>query len=245
MPSNPGALEDSGRFADVIHPAQKSPSLFSRADWRMIAYIGLFLLLIYQVALPFLMILWTSLKTVRPGEPDFLTLAFSLANFARALDSAAFWYAAWNTIVFVGASTILVFVLGAFVAWAVERTNMPLAQFFGMMMIARVIIPGVLITISGILLASSNIDLLNHIVRDIFGVRRRTMRMRDRRSGAIRMRRTLGTRSHSCFQDVPHTSRAPASMCREEEERPCIDEQWAGDPLQDGNVSPHQNGVVT
>ncbi len=151
--------------------ARSAPSLLSRLDWRLIAYAGLFILLIYQVALPFLMIVWTSLKTVRPGEPEFLSLAFTLQNFARAFDSNAFWTALWNTIIFAGASTILAFVLGVFVAWAVERTNMPLARFVGVMMIARIIIPGVLITISWILLASPNIGILNHIVRDLFGVR--------------------------------------------------------------------------
>ncbi|MBX9761188.1 MAG: iron ABC transporter permease [Beijerinckiaceae bacterium] len=156
---------------DVTIPEPPKPSLLSRADWRLVAYVGLFALLIYQVALPFLMIIWTSLKTVRPGEPEFITFTFSLDNFARAFASEAFWIALRNTLVFASASTALAFVLGAFVAWAVERTNMPLAKFFGVMMIARVIIPGVLITISWILLASPNIGLLNHIVRDLFGVR--------------------------------------------------------------------------
>lgn len=163
---------DTSQMRDSLTPsAPVTPSLISRADWRLVAYIGLFGLLIYQVALPFLMIVWTSFKTVRPGEPDFLTLVMSLANYYEAFESDAFWSAVWNTVIFAGASTVLAFVLGAFVAWAVERTNMPLARFVGMMMIARIIIPGVLITISWILLASPNIGILNHLIRDIFGVR--------------------------------------------------------------------------
>ncbi len=47
--------------------ARSAPTLLSRLDWRLIAYAGLFILLFYQVALPFLMIVWTSLKTV-PGR---------------------------------------------------------------------------------------------------------------------------------------------------------------------------------
>ncbi len=50
------------------------------ADWRTIVLGALVLLLIYQVIIPFAMIIWTSLKTARPGEPAFMDFAFSLAN---------------------------------------------------------------------------------------------------------------------------------------------------------------------
>ena len=169
--ANTQAVNETCMRDEIARTAPVSPPLLSRIDWRLIAYIGLFFLLFYQVALPFLMIVWTSLKTVRPGEPDFLSFVFTLQNFARAFDSEAFWTALWNTIIFAGASTIIAFILGVFVAWAVERTNMPLARFIGVIMIARIIIPGVLITISWILLASPNIGILNHLVRDLFGVR--------------------------------------------------------------------------
>jgi iron(III) transport system permease protein len=170
--SSHAEVTNKGGMSDDARPAtHQAASIFARADWRLIVYIGLFGLLLYQVALPFLMIIWTSLKTVRPGEPEFLSLAFSLNNFSRAFASEAFWVALQNTLVFASLSTLLAFVLGAFVAWAAERTNMPLARFVGMMMIARIVIPGVLITISWILLASPNIGILNHLVRDIFGVR--------------------------------------------------------------------------
>ena len=34
------------------------------------------------------MIVWTSLKVSQPGDPDFLTSAFSLANYVRAFGTA-------------------------------------------------------------------------------------------------------------------------------------------------------------
>ncbi|MDB5545180.1 MAG: hypothetical protein JWO64_2329 [Hyphomicrobiales bacterium] len=145
--------------------------LSRKIDWRIFAFVALLLVLLYQVAVPFLMIVWTSLKTVRPGEPDFITLIFTLSNYVRAFSSSSFWTAAWNTLLFAGASTIVSFVLGAFIAWVVERTNTPLARFIGTMMVARIIVPGILITVSWILLASPNIGILNLVVRDLFGVR--------------------------------------------------------------------------
>jgi len=82
--------------------------------------------LAYQVVVPFLMIVWTSFKTARPGEPEFLEFTFTLANYIRAFDSPSFWRTTTNTLTFALASTLLAFVIGAFIAWVVERTNTPL-----------------------------------------------------------------------------------------------------------------------
>src|SRR5688500_5100894 len=119
-------------------------------DWRSIVLVLLVMGLVYQVVVPFLMIIWTSLKTARPGDPEFLSLSFTLANYARAFGSPSFWSATWNTLYFSVVSTVLAFVLGAFVAWVVERTNTPLARLIGLMLIGRIVIPGILITLSWI-----------------------------------------------------------------------------------------------
>ena len=155
------------------------PKRFARAttprrlalDWRQIALVLLALLLAYQVIVPFLMIIWTSLKTARPGEPEFVSFTFTLANYVRAFGNWSFWSATWDTLTFSVASTLVAFVLGAFVAWVVERTNTPLAQFIGLVLIGRIVVPGILIAISWILIASPNIGLLNQIVRDLTGIR--------------------------------------------------------------------------
>src|SRR5256714_9451366 len=139
--------------------------------WREISLALLIVFLVYQVVIPFVMIIWTSLKTARPGEPEFLSLTFTLANYARALGSASFWRTTWNTLSFALASTAFAFVIGAFVAWVVERTNTPLAKFIGFLLIGRVVIPGVLIVISWILIASPNIGLVNQMARSLTGVR--------------------------------------------------------------------------
>jgi iron(III) transport system permease protein len=139
--------------------------------WRELTLALLIALLAYQVVIPFVMIIWTSLKTARPGEPEFLTLSFTLANYARAFASASFWRTTWNTLSFALASTLTAFVIGAFIAWVVERTNTPLARFIGFLLIGRVVIPGVLIVISWILIASPNIGLVNQLALKFFGVR--------------------------------------------------------------------------
>ncbi len=140
-------------------------------DWRLIVLVLLGFLLAYQVVVPFLMIIWTSLKTARPGDPAFVSLSFTFANYVRAFGNWSFWSATWNTLTFAVASTAVAFVLGAFVAWVVERTNTPLARFIGLVLIGRIIVPGILIAIAWILIASPNIGLLNQVLRNVTGIR--------------------------------------------------------------------------
>jgi iron(III) transport system permease protein len=143
----------------------------SSFGWRSVVLALLIAFLAYQVVVPFLMIIWTSLKTARPGEAEFLDLTFTLANYVRAFDSPSFWRTTTNTLAFALASTLLAFVMGAFMAWVVERTNTPLARLIGFLLIGRIIIPGVLIAISWILIASPNIGLFNQIMLQVTGIR--------------------------------------------------------------------------
>jgi len=137
-----------------------------------IVFVCLVAILIYQVLLPFLLIIWTSLKVAHPGDPEFLKLSFTTANYFRAFAIREFWEASLNTFYFASVSTLFSFLLGTFLAWTVVRTNTPMAQFIGMITLGRIIIPGVIITISWILLASPSIGILNYFITETTGVRR-------------------------------------------------------------------------
>lgn len=147
----------------------KGPPLMSGGR---VVVIGLLVVLSYQVLFPLLLIIWTSLKTIRPGEPGFLELSFTLANYARAYGIREFWEASLNTLYFASLSTLCAFFSGTFLAWVVERTNTPLAKTIGMITLGRIIIPGVMITISWILAASPSIGVLNHLINSLTGVPR-------------------------------------------------------------------------
>lgn len=129
------------------------------------------LILLYQVVIPLLMVVWTSLKVERPGEAGFFDLSFSFANYIRAFGSTSFWQATWNTLYFAVVSTVLSFGLGTFLAWVVHRTNTPFARLIGVITLGRIIIPGILITVSWILLASPSIGVLNHALEAITGIK--------------------------------------------------------------------------
>jgi iron(III) transport system permease protein len=137
-----------------------------------IVVIGLVAILAYQVLVPLLLIVWTSLKTIRPGEPGFLELSFTLANYARAYGISEFWEASLNTLYFAFLSSFCAFFCGTFLAWTVERTNTPLAKLIGMITLGRIIIPGVIIAISWILSASPSIGVLNYVINALTGVPR-------------------------------------------------------------------------
>ena len=137
-----------------------------------IVLIGLSVILLYQVAVPLGLIIWTSLKTIRPGETGFLDFSFTLANYSRAYGIGEFWRASVNTLYFALATTVLAFIWGTFLAWTVERTNTPLARLIGLVTLGRIIIPGVIITVSWILMASPSIGILNHLIAALTGVSR-------------------------------------------------------------------------
>jgi iron(III) transport system permease protein len=137
-----------------------------------VVFVCLVAVLVYQVLLPFLLIIWTSLKAARPGDPGFLDLSFTIANYIRAFAIREFWEASLNTLSFALVSTLFSFVLGTFLAWTVARTNTPFAQLIGVVTMGRIIIPGVIITISWILLASPSIGILNYFIESMTGVKR-------------------------------------------------------------------------
>ena len=153
-------------------------SLRRGADGRLLisggglVFVCLFVILVYQVLLPFLLIIWTSLKVAHPGDPGFLDVSFTLANYIRAYGIRQFWDATLNTVYFALVSTLFSFLLGGFLAWTVARTNTPLAPLIGLITMGRIIIPGVIITISWILLASPSIGVLNYFITAMTGVRR-------------------------------------------------------------------------
>lgn len=134
--------------------------------------IGLVLILAYQVLLPLVLIVWTSLKTIRPGAPGFLDLSFTLSNYARAYGIREFWESSLNTFYFAAATTLCSFVCGTFLAWTVERTNTPLARMIGTITVGRIIIPGVMITVSWILMASPSIGVLNFLMNSLTDIPR-------------------------------------------------------------------------
>ena len=62
------------------------------------------------------------------------------------------------------------FLIGTFLAWVSERTNTPFKKLFMVMALIPFIIPGILSTISWILLLSPKIGLINIVIKEALGL---------------------------------------------------------------------------
>lgn len=139
-------------------------------DWRYVIFGGVILVLVYQVAVPLVVLIWASLTEARPGSPDFFLIdQATLANYAESLQSPYLYEALWNTTVFTTGVTVTAFVLGSALAWLVVRTDMPLRGLITVLCLVRLIVPGILTTIAWVFLAGPEIGLLNTLARNVFG----------------------------------------------------------------------------
>ena len=128
-------------------------------------------ILLYQILIPLLVLVFGSFKTVPPGHPDYLTLRLSLENYIRAYGSPRFWTATGNSLVFASWVSGLAFIVGTFLAWVTERTNTPLRRLIFILAIVRIIMPGILITISWVLLLSPQIGVVNQLLQSLLGLK--------------------------------------------------------------------------
>lgn len=125
------------------------------------------LLVALLTLLPLILLLIGAVTVGRPSDSDF---AFTLDNLVRAYTNTAVWGAAANTLVYsVGVSAVAV-VLGTFLAWAVERTNMPFRNLVFVLTVVRLVFPGILLVVSWILLLGPSAGWFNVWLSDLFGL---------------------------------------------------------------------------
>jgi iron(III) transport system permease protein len=97
--------------------------------------------------------------------------AFSLDNFVEAYSSWHILGLLRNSLLFALASAVITFVLGASVAWVVERTDAPGAGLFHTLALLSFAIPGLLIAMAWIFVFSPNIGWGNALLKSAFGLR--------------------------------------------------------------------------
>jgi iron(III) transport system permease protein len=96
--------------------------------------------------------------------------AFSLENFVEA-------YASWhilrllrNSLIFAVASAAITFIMGASIAWVVERTDAPGASLFHTLALLSFAIPGLLVAMAWIFVLSPNIGWGNAWLKSVLGL---------------------------------------------------------------------------
>jgi iron(III) transport system permease protein len=96
--------------------------------------------------------------------------AFSLDNFVEAYSSWHILRLFENSLVFAAGTALTTFVMGALVAWVVERTDAPGAMLFHALSLLSFAIPGLLMAMAWIFVFSPNIGWGNAVLKSLFGL---------------------------------------------------------------------------
>lgn len=134
-------------------------------NWRTLLLLGFVGTVLYLILTPLLMILYGTFRDGPPGT----AASFTLQNYIRAYGNVELLYLAANSVFFALGAAFLSFIFGAFLAWVTERTNTPLKGFIYVLVLFPFVIPGILITVSWVLLLSPNIGVVNWFFTEILG----------------------------------------------------------------------------
>jgi iron(III) transport system permease protein len=120
---------------------------------------------VYLGIVPLGFLLWQSFFTPQTAAK---AAVFTLGNYQQAYGSADTWVLFWNSLKFATGTAILAFVIGTALAWMNERTNTPFKALFFALSLIPLVIPGILFTVSWILLGSPKIGLINLALQKVF-----------------------------------------------------------------------------
>ena len=139
----------------------------NRINSQSLILVGCTLFVLYLAGIPLLMLLYGSIRSAPIGEPG---AHFTIANYVKAYVDKEFYLLLLNSVYYALGTCTLTFLIGTFLAWVSERTNTPLKKLFMVMSLIPFIIPGILSTISWILLLSPKIGLINIVVKEALGL---------------------------------------------------------------------------
>ena len=114
---------------------------------------------------PLAFLLWQSILTPQTAAAP---AQFTLDNFRTAYLSADTARLLVNSVQFASGAAVLALCVGTGLAWMNERTNTPFKSLFFALTIMPLVIPGILFTVSWIMLASPKIGLLNLALQRLF-----------------------------------------------------------------------------
>ncbi|HSE85101.1 MAG TPA: iron ABC transporter permease [Candidatus Binatia bacterium] len=138
-----------------------------RLNSQTLILIGATLFVLYLAGVPLLMLLYGSIRSAPIGEPG---ATFTIQNYVKAYFDKEFYFLFLNSVYYALGTCVVTFLIGTFLAWVSERTNTPFKKLFVVMALIPFIIPGILSTISWILLLSPKIGLINLVIKNLLGL---------------------------------------------------------------------------
>jgi iron(III) transport system permease protein len=134
---------------------------------QLLVLVPLVAFLVYQVITPLGFLVWGSFKTVRPGAPGFFDPTLTFSNYWRALADPQFVTSLLNTVLYTGATALGTLLVGTLLAWITTRTDAPGRAVIAGLAFAGLTVPGIIMTVSWILLASPNTGFINVAARSL------------------------------------------------------------------------------
>jgi iron(III) transport system permease protein len=138
-----------------------------RFNSQSLILLGVTLFVLYLAGVPLLMLLYGSIRSAPIGEPG---ATYTIQNYVKAYFDKEFYLLLLNSVYYGIGTCIVTFLIGTFLAWVSERTNTPFKKLFVVLALVPFIIPGILSTISWILLLSPKIGLINLVVKQLLGL---------------------------------------------------------------------------
>jgi iron(III) transport system permease protein len=123
-------------------------------------------LIAYLAIVPLGFLLWQSFFTPHTAAK---AAEFTWDNYARAYSSVETVRLLWNSVIFSLGTALFSLTIGTALAWMNERTNTPFKRLFFGLALVPLIIPGILFTVSWIMLGSPKIGLFNVMLQRLLG----------------------------------------------------------------------------
>ena len=141
------------------------PVAASRFDTKWLLIGAPVALVIWLALVPLAFLLWQSVLTPQTASAP---AQFTLDNFRTAYFSADTARLFLNSVQFSAGSALLALTVGTTLAFLNERTNTPFKTLFFALAIIPLVIPGILFTVSWIMLASPKIGIINLALQGLF-----------------------------------------------------------------------------
>jgi len=159
-------LAAQGPHSPVLRERIKS-TLSRWLSWpRLIAILGV-AIAIWLVLVPLAALFFTAFSedtVFGPGN-------FTLENFTTAYSRWHLLEMTMNSFVFAIGAAMLTLLMGAFVAWGTERTDMPGREVFHTLTLLTFALPGLLTTMAWMLILSPNVGWLNALIGNALGLK--------------------------------------------------------------------------
>ena len=160
-----GVHASVGRDATAMNAGPRDSRWDADSSVRRIVLFGTAAIVIFLVVVPLIFLVYGSVNTGLPGEPG----SYSLQRFSEVLTEWRTYRLLGTSVVYAAGSTVVAFVIGGALCWFVQRTDLPAKGAFMFFALFPLFLPPVLLSVAWTLSSSRRSDLLNVLVKWLFG----------------------------------------------------------------------------